>query len=184
MGQPPTHHLTEAPSPIWPDARSDGQVSPSSRHFFARHTSATEGIKLLGAAQAPTRKAARAWMSNCELFHLRPVFELEQHQVREVLRILLHSIVFQRALGPVKPVERDSELFEVTWVRSGSEEERVGRAARWHVVARGVVSGGSGSAPPSRLLALTLGFTASRSAFIHGASPRNGSLPEWMPAAY
>lgn len=38
-------------------------------------------------------------------------------QVREVLRILLHTIVFNRALGPVKPVERDSELFEITWVR-------------------------------------------------------------------
>jgi len=55
-------------------------------------------------------------MANCEVFHLRPVFELEVHQVREVLRVLLHSIIFQRALGPVKPVERDSELFEVTWV--------------------------------------------------------------------
>lgn len=57
-------------------------------------------------------------MSNCEVHHLKPVFELEQHQVREVLRILLQSILFNRALGPVKPVERDSELFEVTWVRA------------------------------------------------------------------
>lgn len=56
-------------------------------------------------------------MSNCEVHHLKPVLELEQHQVREVLRILLATIVFNRALGPVKPVERDSELFEVTWVR-------------------------------------------------------------------
>lgn len=50
---------------------------------------------------------------------MTPVFELEQHQVHEVLRILLHTIVFNRALGPVKPVERDSELFAVTWVSSG-----------------------------------------------------------------
>ena len=57
------------------------------------------------------------YMSQCEVFHLKPVFELEQHQVREVLRILLHTVIFNRALGPVKPVERDSELFEVTWVR-------------------------------------------------------------------
>ena len=60
---------------------------------------------------------------NCEVFTLSPTsgpFELEQHQVREVLRILLHTIVFQRALGPVKPVERDSELFEITWVSQGA----------------------------------------------------------------
>jgi autophagy-related protein 101 len=56
-------------------------------------------------------------MSNCEVFTVQPIFDLEQHQVREVLRILLHTIVFNRALGPVKPVERDSELFDVTWVR-------------------------------------------------------------------
>ncbi|KAI3426852.1 hypothetical protein D9Q98_006798 [Chlorella vulgaris] len=61
-------------------------------------------------------------MSNCEVHTLTPVFELEQHQVREVLRILLHTIVFNRALGPVKPVERDSELFEVTWVECGDAE--------------------------------------------------------------
>lgn len=58
-------------------------------------------------------------MANCEVFALKPVLELEAHQVREVLRLLLHSIIFQRALGPVKPVERDSELFDVTWVRRG-----------------------------------------------------------------
>ena len=57
-------------------------------------------------------------MANCEVFALKPVLELEAHQVREVLRLLLHSIIFQRALGPVKPVEQDSELFDVTWVRS------------------------------------------------------------------
>ncbi len=59
-------------------------------------------------------------MANCEVFHLRPHFELEQHQVKEVLRILLHTIVFQRALGPVQPAERDSELFDLTWVRRRS----------------------------------------------------------------
>ena len=82
-------------------------------------------------------------MSNCEVFHLKPVFELEQHQIREVLRILLHTVIFNRALGPVKPVERDSELFEITWVRlgggtdaacsaGGGREEGRGRARRRH----------------------------------------------------
>ena len=84
-------------------------------------------------------------MSNCEVFHLKPVFELEQHQVREVLRILLHTVIFNRALGPVKPVERDSELFEITWVSlegrtdaassAGGARERKGGGGRAHAAA-------------------------------------------------
>lgn len=68
---------------------------------------------------------------------MTPVFELEQHQVHEVLRILLHTIVFNRALGPVKPVERDSELFAVTWVECGDPEvsrkveEKIGQFGAW-----------------------------------------------------
>jgi hypothetical protein len=30
---------------------------------------------------------------------------------------LLHTIIFNRALGAIKPVEVDSELFDVTYVR-------------------------------------------------------------------
>ncbi|PSC69772.1 Meiotically up-regulated 66 [Micractinium conductrix] len=59
---------------------------------------------------------------DCQVFHLAPAFELEPHQVTEVLRLLLHTIIFQRALGPVKPQERDSELFDVTWVECGDAE--------------------------------------------------------------
>ncbi|KAL4419641.1 hypothetical protein ABPG77_008582 [Micractinium sp. CCAP 211/92] len=76
-------------------------------------------------------------MANCEVFALKPVLELEAHQVREVLRLLLHSIIFQRALGPVKPVERDSELFDVTWVECGDPEvskrveEKIGQFHSW-----------------------------------------------------
>lgn len=58
-------------------------------------------------------------MSNCEVFHL-PSIAVELHQVREVLRCLAHTIVFNRALGPLKPREVDSELFEaITWVSGG-----------------------------------------------------------------
>lgn len=91
--------------------------------FFSQTTAQLGNALQSGACciEATLSRQQNSWMSNCELFHLRPVFELEQHQVREVLRILLHSIVFQRALGPVKPVERDSELFEVTWVRVVAE---------------------------------------------------------------
>ena len=31
---------------------------------------------------------------------------------------LLHTIIFNRALGPVRPREVDSELFDITYVRS------------------------------------------------------------------
>ena len=29
---------------------------------------------------------------------------------------LLHTIIFSRALGPVKPQEEDSEIFDITYV--------------------------------------------------------------------
>lgn len=60
-------------------------------------------------------------MSNCEIFNL-PVLEVEPHHVREVLRCLLHTIIFNRALGHVQPVEIDSELFDVTYVQCGDPE--------------------------------------------------------------
>lgn len=43
---------------------------------------------------------------------------MEPLEVREVLRCLLHTILFNRALGPVALREVDSELFDgLTWVR-------------------------------------------------------------------
>lgn len=78
-------------------------------------------------------------MSNCETITL-PVVEVEPHQVREVLRCegvrgfltpcvtltpsthlpsgVLHTILFNRALGMVKPRNVDSELFDITYVRA------------------------------------------------------------------
>ncbi|KAG1679613.1 hypothetical protein FOA52_006130 [Chlamydomonas sp. UWO 241] len=54
-------------------------------------------------------------MSNCEAVDL-PVVEAGLHQLREVLRCLIHTIVFNRSLGYVKPKDVDSELFDVTYV--------------------------------------------------------------------
>ena len=59
-------------------------------------------------------------MSNCE-YHDLPLIELEAHQVSEVLRCILHTIIFNRALGAVSPIEVDSELFDLTWVTCGDE---------------------------------------------------------------
>jgi hypothetical protein len=33
---------------------------------------------------------------------------------------LLHTIIFNRSLGPVKPQDVDSELFDITYVSSSS----------------------------------------------------------------
>ena len=60
-------------------------------------------------------------MSNCEQLNL-PLIEVEPHQVRELLRCVLHTIIFNRALGHVKPRDVDSQLFDVTYVHCGDEE--------------------------------------------------------------
>lgn len=57
-------------------------------------------------------------MSNCEVVTL-PELEVEQHQVKEVLHCLLHTIIFSRALGPVRPREVDLHLFDLTYADCG-----------------------------------------------------------------
>lgn len=54
--------------------------------------------------------------------HVLPEIEVDAFQVKETLRILLHTILFNRALGPVTPREYDSDLFDITYVRCGSVE--------------------------------------------------------------
>ena len=58
------------------------------------------------------------------------VLVLPQFQVKEALRCLLHTILFNRALGPVRPREVDSELFDVSYVRCGvvSVDKRIEEA--------------------------------------------------------
>jgi len=56
---------------------------------------------------------------NREQIELEPV-EVERFQVKEVLKTLLHSIIFQRALGEVRMRDAESELFEISYPRCDS----------------------------------------------------------------
>ena len=124
-------------------------------------------------AQTHRRPPRGAHCMDCQVFHLAPAFELEPHQVTEVLRLLLHTIIFQRALGPVKPQERDSELFDVTWVRVS------GAAATYAEGLAGRRKAGRAPAAPSprrrlvsRRSAAVHAGAASRRALFRPAAPR------------
>ncbi|CAJ2635475.1 unnamed protein product [Trifolium pratense] len=58
---------------------------------------------------------------NCEVCQLKEL-ELEHFEIREVLRCILHTIIFHRALGLVRPKDVDLELFDVTYVQCGEVE--------------------------------------------------------------
>ncbi|KAM0934899.1 hypothetical protein DsansV1_C30g0215421 [Dioscorea sansibarensis] len=58
---------------------------------------------------------------NCEVCQLKELV-VEPFEIREVLRCILHTIVFHRALGLVRPKDIDSELFEITYVQCGDAE--------------------------------------------------------------
>ncbi|XP_038883671.1 autophagy-related protein 101 isoform X2 [Benincasa hispida] len=58
---------------------------------------------------------------NCEVCQLKEL-EVEQFEIREVLRCILHTIVFHRALGLVRPRDIDLELFDITYVQCGDIE--------------------------------------------------------------
>ncbi|XP_031481872.1 autophagy-related protein 101 isoform X1 [Nymphaea colorata] len=58
---------------------------------------------------------------NCEVCHLKEL-EVEAIEIPEVLRCILHTIVFHRALGLVRPKDVDSELFDITYVQCGDAE--------------------------------------------------------------
>ncbi|XP_040993160.1 autophagy-related protein 101-like isoform X1 [Juglans microcarpa x Juglans regia] len=55
---------------------------------------------------------------NCEVCQLKEL-EVEHYEIREVLRCILHTIVFHRALGLVRPKDIDLELFDITYVQCG-----------------------------------------------------------------
>merc|ERR1711871_1292997 len=58
-----------------------------------------------------------AFAMNCEHFVIDDL-HVQDFQVKEALRCLLHSILFQRALGLITPTEVESPLFEgVTYMR-------------------------------------------------------------------
>ncbi|XAR60218.1 hypothetical protein NMG60_11033491 [Bertholletia excelsa] len=58
---------------------------------------------------------------NCEVCQLKEL-EVEHFEIREVLRCILHTIFFHRALGLVRPKDVDLELFEITYVQCGDVE--------------------------------------------------------------
>ncbi|KAK9948789.1 hypothetical protein M0R45_004351 [Rubus argutus] len=58
---------------------------------------------------------------SCEVCQLKEL-EVEHFEIREVLRCILHTIVFNRALGLVRPKDVDLELFEITYVQCGDLE--------------------------------------------------------------
>ncbi|KAJ0963403.1 hypothetical protein J5N97_028525 [Dioscorea zingiberensis] len=73
---------------------------------------------------------------SCQTWHLKEL-EVEHIEVREVLRCILHTIMFHRALCLVRPKDTDSELFEITYVKCGDDEldrkieERIDQLIIW-----------------------------------------------------
>ncbi|XP_042006398.1 autophagy-related protein 101-like [Salvia splendens] len=59
---------------------------------------------------------------NCEICQLKEL-DVEHFEIHEVLRCkILHTILFHRALGLVRPKDIDLELFEITYVQCGDVE--------------------------------------------------------------
>lgn len=58
---------------------------------------------------------------NCEVCQLKEL-EVEHFEIREILRCILHTIMFHRALGLVRPKDVDMELFDITYVQCGDVE--------------------------------------------------------------
>lgn len=59
-------------------------------------------------------------MSNKEEIDLKEV-SVELHQVREVLKCILHTIIFNRALGLVRPRDTHLQLLDMTYVEIGDD---------------------------------------------------------------
>ncbi|KAL9269320.1 Autophagy-related protein [Drosera capensis] len=58
---------------------------------------------------------------NCEVCQLKEL-EVQSFEIREVLRCILHTIMFHRALGLVRPRDVDLQLFDITYVQCGDVE--------------------------------------------------------------
>lgn len=54
--------------------------------------------------------------------HVLDELEVEAFHVKEVLRGLLHTILFTRSLGKLKPVEYVSDVLDLTYARCGVTE--------------------------------------------------------------
>lgn len=51
--------------------------------------------------------------------HVLDELEVEQFHLKEVLRSVLHTILFSRSLGKLKPVEYVSDVLDLTYARCG-----------------------------------------------------------------
>eukprot|EP00793_Prasinoderma_coloniale_P001119 PRCOL_00006110-RA len=71
-------------------------------------------------------------MSTCEVFEL-PELELEPYELREALRCVLHTVLFQRALGLARPRDVPSELFEGVSYATGGGAAGASSAATFAV---------------------------------------------------
>ncbi|KAL3376402.1 hypothetical protein AABB24_003032 [Solanum stoloniferum] len=58
---------------------------------------------------------------NCEVCQLKEL-DVEHFEIREVLRCILHTIMFHRALGLLRPKDVDLELFDITYTQCGDVE--------------------------------------------------------------
>lgn len=48
--------------------------------------------------------------------------KVEEHQVREVLKCVIHTIIFNRALGHVYPRDMDLQLINVSYVEVADDD--------------------------------------------------------------
>lgn len=60
-------------------------------------------------------------MSNKETIELSEI-KVEEHQVREVLKCIIHTIIFNRALGHVSPRDMDLQLINVSYVEVADDD--------------------------------------------------------------
>jgi autophagy-related protein 101 len=50
------------------------------------------------------------------------VQNVEEHQVREVLKCIIHTIIFNRALGHVSPRDMDLQLINISYVEVADDD--------------------------------------------------------------
>ena len=102
--------------------RSDAMCS-TTRRRFAKSKRPSSSPRSSASLRRTTRRA-RGWggdAMNCEIHQLSPL-RCEAFQAKEVLRAVLHTVIFGRTLGVVRPRDVDCELFDLTYVTCGDAE--------------------------------------------------------------
>lgn len=88
------------------------------------------------ASAASVTSARRVFRMNCEIHQLAPL-RCEAFQAKEVMRAVLHTVLFTRALGVVRPRDVDCELFDLSYATCGDPgvdaavEERLDALQAW-----------------------------------------------------